>query len=140
MAILARERMANADSSILRGRHVLVVEDEMLVAMELEWVLRERGCIVLGPAATVDRAVALIGEGRPDAALLDLNLNGQSALPVAAALNGRGVPFVVVSGYSETQSQAPELSRAPWLAKPVDHPRLVRELTRLLARVRMGPA
>ena len=119
---------------------MLVVEDEMLVALELECVLRKQGCIVLGPAASVPRALALIGEGRPDAALLDLNLNGQSALPVAAALNGRSVPFLIVSGYSETQSQAPELSRAPRLAKPVDHPRLLRELTRLLASIGSGPA
>ena len=87
----------------------------------------------MGPAATVDRAVALIGEGRPDVAVLDLNLRGQSGLPVATALTGRGVPFVVVSGYSETQLPAPELSRAPRLSKPVDHRRLLGELTRLLA-------
>src|SRR4051794_39554580 len=104
--------MANPGiGSPLRGRCVLVVEDEMLVAMELECVLRERGCAVVGPAATVTRALALIDEGRPDAAVLDLNLSGRSALPVAAALNGRDVPFLVVSGYSEPQSQAPELSR-----------------------------
>ena len=128
---------ANTDSA-LRGRRVLIIEDEMLVAMELENVLRNHRCNVLGPAETVERAIALIGEGRPEAAVLDLHLNGQSALPVAAALNARGVPFVVVSGYSKTQLQARELSRAPWLAKPVDHPKLLRELTRLLAMVPRG--
>jgi DNA-binding response OmpR family regulator len=117
---------------------VLVVEDEILVAMELDSVLRAQECTVLGPAATVDRAVALIGEGRPDAALLDLNLSGQSALPVAAALNAQGVPFVVVSGYSETRSQAPELSRAPRLAKPVSHRQLLHALRRVLMTVPPG--
>jgi CheY-like chemotaxis protein len=131
--------MANpgADDT-LQGRRVLVVEDEVLVAMELESVLLKQGCTVLGPAMTVERAVALIDEERPEAALLDLNLSGQSALPVAAALNAGGVPFVVVSGYGEAQMQAPELSRAPRLAKPVTHPRLLRELARLLAMVPRG--
>jgi DNA-binding response OmpR family regulator len=122
----------------LHGRRVLVVEDELLVAMELDSVLRAQGCAVLGPAATVDRAVALIGEGRPEVAVLDLNLGGQSALPVAAALNARGVPFLVVSGYSETQSRAPELSRAPRLAKPVSHRQLLHALRRALVAVLSG--
>ena len=71
---------ANTDSA-LRGRRVLIIEDEMLVAMELENVLRNHRCNVLGPAETVERAIALIGEGRPEAAVLDLHLNGQFALP-----------------------------------------------------------
>jgi DNA-binding response OmpR family regulator len=121
------------DDSTLRGRRVLLVEDEVLVAMELESVLGEQGCVVVGPAPTVARAIALIGQGGPEAALLDLNLGGQSTLPVAAALNAHGVPFLIVSGYSETQMQAPELSRAPRLAKPVDHQKLLSQLTRLLA-------
>jgi CheY-like chemotaxis protein len=131
--------MANPGAgSTLQGRRVLVVEDEVLVAMELESVLRKQGCTVLGPAATVERALALIGDEGPEAALLDLNLSGQSALPVAAALDARGIPFVVVSGYGEAQMQAPELSRAPRLVKPVHHSRLLRELTRLLAMVPRG--
>ena len=131
--------MSNGDTGpTLQGRRVLIIEDEMLVAMELESVLRKHRCNVLGPADTVERAIALIGEGGPEAAVLDLNLNGQSALPVAAALNARGVPFVVVSGCGKTQWQAPELSRAPRLAKPVNHPTLLRELTRLLAMVPRG--
>ena len=123
--------MANSarDSSL----HVLIVEDEMLVAMELEDILRAQGYSVLGPAASIKTAIALIAIARPDAALLDLNLSGHSAVPVAATLNGHNVPFVIVSGYSETHLQAPELSRAPRLAKPVDHARLVGELGRLLA-------
>ena len=119
-------------NSEIEGRRVLVIEDEMLVAIELESVLQCQGCTVLGPVATVDRALALIGGGQADAALLDLDLGGQSALAVAAALNSRDVPFVVVSGYSESRSQAPELQRAPWLAKPIDYSRLLDELTRVL--------
>src|SRR5690242_4990806 len=126
--------MANsAQDTSLRGRCVLIVEDEMLVAMELDDLLRGHGCTVLGPAATIKTAIALIATVRPDAALLDLNLSGHTAVPVAAALNGQEVPFVIVSGYSETHLQAPELSRAPRLAKPVDHARFLGELGMLLA-------
>ena len=58
----------------LSGAQVLVVEDQALIAMDLEVTLREFGCAVLGPAASVAEALALAGRERPDAALLDLGL------------------------------------------------------------------
>lgn len=116
----------------LAGHRVLVVEDEALVAMELGDILERQGCWVVGPAASVAQALALLEGRRPDAALLDLNLNGEPGLPVAVALNDRGVPFVVVSGYAEDQVSAPALRRAPRLTKPVRHGELVRVLTQLL--------
>jgi CheY-like chemotaxis protein len=116
----------------LEGRRVLVVEDEALVAMELADVLERQGCRVIGPAASVAQALALLAERRLDAALLDLNLNGEPGLPVAVALSERGVPFVVVSGYSEDQASAPALRPAPRLTKPVRHRELVQVLTHVL--------
>lgn len=117
--------------SPLQGRRVLIVEDEMLVALEIENLLQEQGYVVLGPAPRVSRALALLDRERPDAALLDLNLQGQSATPVAAALSARGVPFAIVTGYGEMQSREPELQDAPRVDKPVHH----RELLRVLAQV-----
>lgn len=115
--------MSNGDAArTMLGRRVLIVEDEIVVAMELENVLRQYGCSVLGPADTVEKAIALIEDGQPEAAVLDLSLNGKDALPVAAALNACGVPFVVATGHSKTRSQERELSGAPWLKKPVDEP------------------
>jgi DNA-binding NtrC family response regulator len=116
----------------LSGRRVLVIEDEMLVAMEFESLLQRQGCAVLGPAPTVDRALALLDHDRPDAAILDLNLNGESATAVAVALKTRGVPFVIVTGYGEAQSSEPELQGAPRVDKPVNHHALVRALARVL--------
>jgi two-component system, response regulator PdtaR len=113
---------------------ILVVEDESLIAMELDSLLHQEGCNVLGPAATVERALALIDKQRPDAAILDLNLNGEPALPIVAALGEQGVPFVLVSGYSETQFDQPELRHAPRLAKPVKHRELVQTLKQVLSR------
>jgi two-component SAPR family response regulator len=108
----------------------MIVEDEMLVAMELEALLAEEGCAVVGPAPTTARALALLDEELPDAAILDVNLDGQTAAPVAAALNAQGVPFVLASGYSHALQ--PEMQGAPRLDKPVNHEKLVRALASLL--------
>ncbi len=117
----------------LRGRRVLVIEDEMLVAMEFESLLERQGCAVVGPASTVDRALSLLDHDQPDAALLDLNLNGEPATAVAVALRTRGVPFVLVTGYGEAQSSSePELQDAPRVDKPVNHHALVRALARII--------
>lgn len=84
----------------LRGRRVLVVEDEIFVAMMLEGMLDELGCEVVGPVAGVAQALAIIHAAGPiDAAVLDVNLNGQKSYPVADALAARGVPFVFSTGY-----------------------------------------
>jgi two-component SAPR family response regulator len=118
-------------SEVLRGCRVLIVEDEMLVAMELESLIAELGCAVIGPVPTVDRALALLDQERPDVAILDVNLDGTTAAPVAAALRAEGVPFVLATGYA--QALQPELEAAPRVAKPVDHDQLVRTLAQVLS-------
>ena len=114
----------------LEGLCVLVVEDEFLLAMELEALLEQRGCRVLGPVATIDRALAVLERHRPAAAVLDVNLKGTRATPVAAALQDRGVPFVLVTGYSDLQLNEPELKGRPRLDKPLDSRKLLRTLER----------
>lgn len=114
----------------LAGRRVLIVEDEFLLAMELEALFKRNGSEVIGPASTVEWALALIYNDKPDLALLDVNLKGLRATPVAAALRARRVPFVLVTGYSEAQLSEPELCAAPRLAKPINQ----RELRRAVAQ------
>ena len=116
----------------LAGHRVLVVEDEFLLAMELEAFLKRDGSEVLGPAPTVEWALALVYDEKPDLALLDVNLKGVRATPVAAALRERGVPFVVITGYGEAQLSEPELRAAPRLAKPVNLRDLRRAVTQAL--------
>jgi CheY-like chemotaxis protein len=82
----------------MNSKCVLVVEDEFLVALDMEIVLGEAGFEVLGPAGSVAEALRLIAGHRLDAALLDNNLNGESVGPVATALSERHVPFAFVSG------------------------------------------
>jgi two-component system, response regulator PdtaR len=102
------------------GRVVLVVEDEFLIAMDLELLLQRHGWRVLGPAATVDEALRLLAGERPDVALLDVNLRGGLVTPVAEELRARGVPFVLASAYAFPEPQASVLEGALNLGKPID--------------------
>ena len=83
------------------GRRVLMVEDEMMVAWLLEDMLTDLGCAVIGPAGNVNQALAMIEAELIDAAVLDVNLNGEMSYPIADALAARGVPFVFVTGYDK---------------------------------------
>jgi len=103
----------------LTGRRVLVVEDEALVAMLVEDALLDAGAAVLGPAATVSEALLLLEQERPDVAVLDLNLAGETSTPVADVLAKRGVPFVVATGYG-AEGLPPSHAHVPVLAKPYD--------------------
>jgi len=126
------------DGADLEGLCVLVVEDEFLLAMELEALLEQRGCRVLGPVATIDRALAVLDHHRPAAAVLDVNLKGKRATPIAAVLQDRGVPFVLVTGYSDVQLNEPELKGQPRLEKPLNRQRLLRTLERAVQAREQG--
>jgi DNA-binding NarL/FixJ family response regulator len=102
------------------GLRVLVVEDEALIAMELEDRLAAMGCVVVGPAANVARALALLASERPDLALLDVNLGRERSTPVAEALRAAGVPFLLATGYDDAQLTEAAFRDAPRLGKPVD--------------------
>lgn len=132
--------MAQA-SAPLKGLRVLVVEDELVIAMELESLLEGLGCIVLDPAPSIRRALCLLSGERPDAAVLDVNLQGERVTPVAEALQEQDVPFVLVTGYGIERLHEEALESAEYVRKPVDEPRLVAALSRVLTRdERSGPA
>ncbi len=108
---------------------VLIVEDETLLALDLESTLEANGCTVVGTMGTISAALASIQQAAPDAAILDLNLNGESAVPVADALADRGVPFLFLTGYD--RDHLPERHRAaPLIGKPY----ILADLLRTLAR------
>ncbi|MBU1324147.1 MAG: response regulator [Alphaproteobacteria bacterium] len=85
----------------LKDRRVLVVEDESLVAMLLETMLEDMGCLTVGPASSVDEGLRMVDEEEMDAALLDVNVGGTPVFAVAAALEARGIPLVFSTGYGE---------------------------------------
>lgn len=96
---------------------VLVVEDEMFVAMLVEDILSNAGYRVV-KAARVDKALDLVaGDAAFDVALLDINLNGVEVFPVASRLRELGVPFVFASGYGR-EGLPPDFSDSPVLQKP----------------------
>lgn len=117
------------------GRVVLVVEDEFLIALDLEQLLRRHGWRVLGPAATVAAALRLLRQGdTPDVALLDVNLRGEPVTPVAEELRARGVPFVLASAYGRSELAAvAALAGVPLVGKPTDEHRLLAALARAVA-------
>ena len=87
--------------SRLAGKRVLVVEDEYLVALEVESVLLDAGCIVVGPFASVEEGLAAAEVEDVDIALLDVNVAGEMVFPVAYLLERAGTPFLFVTGYGE---------------------------------------
>ncbi|WP_376091589.1 response regulator [Roseomonas sp. CCTCC AB2023176] len=114
----------------LSGRKVLVVEDETLVAMLVEDTLLDAGAAVVGPVATVSEALAALRNDKPDVAVLDLNLAGETSEPVADALKQMGIPFVVASGYGAA-GLPPRHQDVPVLAKPYAPEDLTAALVRL---------
>jgi CheY-like chemotaxis protein len=116
----------------LRGRKVLVVEDEMMIAMLVEDMLSDLGCDVVGPAHGLDSALKLAMESVGlDVALLDVNLAGQPVFAVADALRAKGVPAIFSTGYGEAGLREIDAG-APVLQKPFRAGDLARALNTAL--------
>lgn len=114
-----------------RGFSVLVVEDEFLIAMDLEMILEQNGHTIVGPACSVDAALRLLEHERPDVAVLDVNLCGQPVIPVAERLRSLHIPFVLATAYTSFDFDGSEaLAEVENVGKPVSERRLVRALER----------
>jgi CheY-like chemotaxis protein len=98
---------------------ILVAEDSCMEADALAELLDLSGYEVVGPTARVQQALALATEQRLDAALLDIDLHGETSFSVASALQQRGIPLAFVSAYDPRIVPAtPELRSVPFIAKP----------------------
>ncbi len=118
--------MSEPENDKTLGRIVLVVEDEFLIAMELESVLTSSGFEVLGPASSVGQALNLLRSQRPDAAVLDVTLGSEKVTPVAFLLKSWDVPFVLASASDAAElARHDVLAKALNLGKPTDMKRLV---------------
>ena len=98
-----------------KSRRILIVEDEMLVALNLEDMLVQLGHTVVAMAARIPEAMKLAAESHIDLAILDLNLSGMSSFPVADVLRSRGIPFMFATGYGSrglTESYRSEIVMA----------------------------
>ena len=102
----------------LEGLKVLVVEDELLIAAEMEAMLEDLGCQVLGPFSRVGHALDALDALDIDAALLDVNVRGEMIFPVAEKLRARGVPIVFCTGYADLPNIPEPLRGHVRLSKP----------------------
>ena len=113
----------------LAGLRILIVEDELLVAMLEEEMLQDLGCEIVGPASTLEEAIRSLRGNRLDGVLLDVNLNGKLSSPVADELLGLGVPFLLVTGYGGSDGDPPALRAASRVKKPFDFNELAKRMT-----------
>ena len=126
------------DDSVGHQARILIVDDEPVIAMDLEYMLDEAGFIIAGVTGNLQSALSLVESGVCDAAVLDANLNGLSAAPIAVALAVRGLPFLVLSGYAPGQ-QHEALRAGRCLQKPADPVLLIKVLNQLLSQNKLRP-
>nr|WP_298727962.1 response regulator [uncultured Steroidobacter sp.] len=116
----------------MSGMTVLVVEDDFIVAYDMQTMLEEQGARVLGPASSLAEAQELIAREQPTVAVLDVNLNGEYVFPLLDQLRSKEVPFVFATAYADEDRLFPEAARsAPRLSKPVLPNVLIAQLMRL---------
>ena len=116
------------DMSALRGKRVLVVEDEFFLRLELEGWLRSTGCAIIGPFSALEPARVVAARREPiDLAILDTNLNGQMVYPLADDLLSWGVPVIFLTGY-EKASLPVRFHVVPQVSKPYDPAALIKEI------------
>ncbi len=114
-----------------KSKRVLVVEDESLIGMLTMDMVKELGYATLGPLTNIADAAEIIERSQFDIAVIDLNLNGKPAYPLAEALDNKGVPFVFVTGYAP-DSIDERFSHVPLIQKPIPREALAKALRQQL--------
>ena len=107
---------------------ILLLEDDLLLAMDMEDFLGDRGYDVIGPYGRVGQALEAAENMGLNGAVVDLNLHGEMSFPVIELLRARNVPVIVCSGYAELPELKQKLTGLPLLPKPWNPQRLERLL------------
>jgi DNA-binding NtrC family response regulator len=123
----------------LDGLRVLVVEDEMLIAAEMEATLEDLGCQVVGPYGRIGEALDALHDTAVDAAVLDVNVRGEMIFPVAEKLKERGVPMVFCTGYADLPTFPEPLREQARLSKPCAASSVEAALRAEVAKAGRGP-
>jgi CheY-like chemotaxis protein len=128
------EMIWSSDMKPLSSPHrVLIVEDELLIAIMLEEIVAEAGFQVVGPVATLPEALALAESERLDAALLDIFLDEKTKVFAAAdVLAERQIPFAFVTAFRDSEIELVHRDRPVWF-KPLIPNQIVHGLTQLVA-------
>lgn len=121
----------------LRGMRVLIVDDELLVAMETRAAVADHGVKVIGPVPRVRPALEIIENEPLDGAVLDINLRGVTSFEVADALADRNIPFVFMTGYSRG-ILPPRFKGCVTLSKPLAHAELAAAMLDAFVRRRQS--
>lgn len=120
-------------STPLQGRRILLVEDEFLLALDLEHALQEAGAEVVGPAPTLAKAKALAETDGLDAVVLDVRLGSDDTLALAPRFIERNVAILFHSGHAEYADIASATPGAAFVGKPTTREHLVAQLVELCA-------
>jgi len=131
---VATKATAARSNRMWEKRRILVVEDDLLVATLLAEILESVGWQVVGPVAHLATALDAAASEDFDAAVLDVNLRGQTVYPVAEVLDARRVPFAFVTSYSR-EALPPLFCGRPHLGKPFAPGELIGTVARLVAPV-----
>lgn len=97
---------------------ILVLEDDLLLAMDMEDHLHESGCEVVGPFGRLSEALDAVTDSTLAGAVVDLNVDGELSFPVIEALQAKSIPVIVCTGYAELPEIRARLNRLPLLPKP----------------------
>lgn len=118
---------------MLEGKTIMVVEDEALVALDLALTVEDAGAEVAGPCYRLSSALDMARRTEIDGAVLDVDLHGETVLPLAHDLQDRGVPFIFHTGRADLAALARDFPRAPICVKPSSPERLLDCLRNALA-------
>jgi len=123
-----RPIMTSAADNLLTGKHALLVEDQTLIALDTEGLLRELGAAKVDTCTNIETALAWLASASPDVAVLDINLGASSSFSVADEIHRRGKPFIFTTGYSDGFDVPGTFEGVPIVRKPYTRDSLARAL------------
>jgi DNA-binding NtrC family response regulator len=124
---LQEQGFVSSLSDDIRGRRILIAEDEAMIALDLENFLQDLGCEIIGPVANVEDVIQQFEAHHPDGALLDINLRGKQVFAVLPQLIEQGLPVIITSGYDDVTLIPQDFRALPRISKPFNQATL-REL------------
>ena len=117
----------------LAGKTVLLVEDQLVIALDTESILEAAGAARVHTVASAAEALKIVGAHEIDIAVLDVNLGATTSIPVADELKTRAIPFVFATGYGDTIMVPPSLGDVAMVRKPISVGALADAISNVLA-------